>query len=538
MSKSNNIRSYGKKYSFFSSVLFVWFLSAVFNKYDPDRIVYAISMVLGAIITFTHIFQDQLVVIQSNQERSSVLGSYVFLWLGLTTFTESQVQTGFFGYYMTLGTLEFLVIIPILFNWLIPRKSSSKFFGMQDLEEDDKQSWIWKTSIIVLFVINGLNLAEGWEFLILVPMIVEPIMKQKLSRRRVPMLTLFLHEEFLSKYALAVSLGRSIFLILIAFMFEFLHSRFWVLIIMGFAFAGFISAIVSFGSKFKDDSEDDKVSMDDVMEFVNRKTEDKQPKLIADKRESQELIVSELPNIELHKSKTEVKKSSSKAYNLGLRLRNELKKPQYNLNHILSTLVSEDFSNGFLVDSNNYRFESTRGQWTPPKDLLIFPIRLGKYDFRRHDEILLLGFNKPDKRHGNKNGSIISSSDKKNKEQTLEISSGGITIGSTTFNMRTLVVTSEQWEDISQQLPLINENTDIAYTGFDTIQAMQVKLQEIGHKWIELRKKIQDAAMNFVAGFVGGSEPIFTDSKLLEEAYSGYEITDGEPDKDLDVESP
>ena len=111
MSNYDNLRSLGKQYSFFSTVLFVWFLAAVFNKHDPDRIVYSISMLVGAIITFTQIFQNQPEIIQSNREKSSVLGSYFFLWLALTTFTESDVQTGLFGYYMTLGMLEFLVII-------------------------------------------------------------------------------------------------------------------------------------------------------------------------------------------------------------------------------------------------------------------------------------------------------------------------------------------------------------------------------------------------------------------------------------------
>ena len=44
---------------------------------------------------------------------------------------------------------------------------------------------------------------------------------------------------------------------------------------------------------------------------------------------------------------------------------------------------------------------------------------------------------------------------------------------------------------------------------------MQTKLISIGDKWLEVRKKAQEAAANFLGGLLGSSDPVFTDAAQL-----------------------
>ncbi|MHA2172299.1 MAG: hypothetical protein ACXAB7_20705, partial [Candidatus Kariarchaeaceae archaeon] len=201
-----------------------------------------------------------------------------------------------------------------------------------------------------------------------------------------------------------------------------------------------------------------------------------------------------------------------KAHSLGKKVRTGMEKPYYTLNHILSTLKAEDFSEAWKVNRKGLIFPSARGKWSPPKGLILFPIELEKYDYRRSNQILLLGFNEPLLDDKNKVNIDFGESSKYN----AKITDNAIQFGDVTFNTRSLIVSFEEWTEIQSDLELVTQTDDISYTGFKTLNQMQEVLASLSEKWIELRLTAQEVAVNFLAGLLGATEPIFIPREGLE----------------------
>ena len=553
MSKSNNVdldEFIPENSQFYGLILFGWLISSFFGKYDSNRLIYSALMVSGAILSLKYLLLSRK---KDTNFNPSIILVYVVLWFGITAFSNPNIQVGYDSYIVRLYIVEFLSLLPLLIIWLIP-SDNEKFFGIQEMEEATVIKGFWKFAVCILYVVNFLSLRPIFEFLILIPLVAEAVVLQKLSEDRLPILTIRIEQELLTKFAVPVSLLRTISLILFAFMFNFLTSRFWVIILLLFILSEFIWMINNIATKFNEgqDSELEKLSdllvkiEQESIEEINQVELDESTSRAKDEIIKRKMEIIETKNeltsrmndvqvntIEIHKDgdlikpeSNSISKTTSKAHSLGKKFRQELQKPQYNLNHILATLTSEDFSKGYLVEKENLSFQSLKGEWRPPKNLLMFPIELGEYDYRRSDEILLLGFNKPVKA---KTPQFSLDLGPKRKKRKFVLTKNSIQIGDLIFNMQTLVLTKKQWKETSENLTEVTDEDkshDISYTGFETLESLQTNLVKIGDKWLEIRKQAELAIVDFVSGFLGTGDAVFVDTKLLRAALDENENTD------------
>ncbi len=148
----------------------------------------------------------------------------------------------------------------------------------------------------------------------------------------------------------------------------------------------------------------------------------------------------------------------------------------------------------------------------PSKRFDFIPIELEKYDYRRSNQILLLGFNEPILDDKNKVNIDFGESSKYN----AKITDNAIQFGDVTFNTRSLIVSVEEWNEIQSDLEVVTQTDDISYTGFKTLNQMQEVLASLSEKWLELRLTAQEVAVNFLAGLLGATEPIFIPREGLE----------------------
>lgn len=503
----------------YAILLFAWIIVAALNKYDPHYWIYNGIMLLACIFAVINQLQGKFT---ANNFKNGLAGIYVAFWAGLSLFTSPTRIVSVMNFSLTQKTLNGLAILPIILIWMYPARRD-RFFGIQKIEREEVISSVWRINVLLLFAIYFLNLWTWLEFLILIPIIYEPIALQVENKDRMPILTLQIQQELMQKFAVPISLAKSFFFIQFAYLFGFLQSKLWILNMMLLILTGFIWTIATFATKLQLDE------IDDLDEIFEDETEDEQ----MSKTDSlatytdKELAIKEKERPKGRKNK----KSKSKAHQLGAKLREELKKPQYNLNHILSTLTQEQFTNGFKVAQDGLKFHSKEGEWSPPKNLVLFPIELGKYDYRREDEILLLGFNKPAPIGKSKFNLTINNHEQHKshrkhrekreitaykKEHQYSLGSDRVQFGDTIFNLKTLIVTRRQWQEIQQKLEPITNITDISYTGFKNLADLQEKIIMIGDKWIELRKKAQNMAMEFLQGLLGTGDAVFMDAKALE----------------------
>lgn len=532
-----------------------WIGITIFHHYDQSYYIFISLMELGSLFTIYNQF-----MMRSTRDLR-YLGTilfYVLTWFGISLFAPYDALVTLSTYQFELRWFEIIAIIPIMILWLIPL-NKEKFFGIQRTTEEDRIKWLWKSVIVILILINFLELSSNWQFIVLIPMIAEPVLIQREKEKELPMLTLFIHQEVINKFDVPISLIRTIFIILFAFMFNYLTSKWWVIILLLFMMSTVFWGIGNVVNTFNPEKES-KLSEHELEEFIKKgilgdeirskmtsvsntikdvKTKNEKVETSkANENEKSEVIKDEEGIVTPKRVISTIKqdaittmpisenkpiKSSSKAHELGLKLRKELQKPRYNLNHILSTLTSETFNVGYKVNQENLIFNSLKGPWTPPLGLILFPVDLGRYDFRRSNQILLLGFNKPIHRP---NQAKIDIEFSPKYRYNAVISGDRIQFGDLEFNMRTLIVTKQQWEEINQKLDLVTENDDIEYTGFKTLSEMQQKLVEIGDKWVDLRRQAQEAVVNFIAGLLGSEEPIFTDIKKLKASLDEYEIVE------------
>ena len=498
-------------YFVYNILILVWIIVAIFTSLDPSKLIYTVCMFAGSILSVYYLSLSRR---QDNMIYPGVIGFYVLSWLGITTFSNSNQIVDLLIVTSKLKNFEFLSLFPILMMWLRAKKSDT-FFRLVEMDYRDKISWIWKSIIVILFIVNSLDFNPRFQFLILIPMIAEPMTLTNNQKTKLPTLTLFINKEMLERFAIPISLVRTIFIILFAFMFGFLSSRLWVLILLGFMAGGFGWVISILLANFSD-SEDtiniedyiDNLKNSDLINF-NKEPSDASQDMSEDSKDI------EVSTGHLEIVSTTSPASSTKARDLGLRVRKELQKPRYNLNHILSTLSNEDFSRGFKVTKTGLKFKSLKGDWLPPTNLILFPIQMAKYDIRRADEILLMGFNTPDKDIKPKR---VKRAGSRRRKEVVKFSKNRIQMGDLAFNMQTILVKQRDWKDIQDQLEIIDESSDIKYTGFDSLSDMQSKLISIGDKWLAVRQQFQEATVEFISGLLGSAEPVFTDLKQLTEA--------------------
>lgn len=523
-----------------SLLCLAWVIIAIFDGIDPNRYIFVGLMLGGSIIA---LYYQIMALKTKNRLYNSPLYIYILFFSGITSYTVKGLTFTFLTISLPLFMLEGLILLPTLLIWLFP-KSSEQFFKVRSTSKEEKIGNIWKVGILILYVVKYLELDQNYEFLVLIPMIVEPVMLGLGNKGKLPMLTLQLHKEILAKFSPHLSLLRSVMLIQLAFITSFLNSKIWILLLMLFITSIFLLILGSIIYQFSDDKPDktrEEVIHDvfgDEFDYNGTKSEEtlKSPESAIHTSTSLMPISNQIKDSSSlkigGKSDLLAPKSGaggtgvtgddlpSKAYRLGRKIRTEIKKPKYNLTNILATLRNDSFENGYVVDRSDYRFNSNKGVFNPPEKLVLFPIDLGQFDYRRHGEVLLLGFNKPkikksDDEFKKIGGGILvfKSSNtrvsKNNPKSKFSIGDEYIQFEDKVFNLQTLIVSKDEWIKISNTLQELDDNYDLSYTGFNNIGELQGVLTNIGDKWYEVREKAKIVAANFVAGLIGAEDAIF-----------------------------
>jgi len=511
--------------------IITWIIVTLFPKIPLDPLLKLIPLAIASILSTYYMYLSR----QSNtQLQQSSVVFFLLVWLALQVFRVSTRTITIEDFSFTIKQAQFAMILPMAVIWLVPH-SSDTFFGLYEPSEDDRIKSIWKISVLIILVMNIFPTLPRWlEILVIIPLIYEHVKLYRYSKESLPKLTLHIQRELTAKFAVPLSMLKGVFVIMVGFLFEMLSSRLWLLVILIYFGAGFIWFIdfmipegmregneENFSQFFtnigQSTKSSDETTEQDEQTATRRRAPVKrheEPEDFIEIEDSEvEIVTQNEEKMVVEAGSREVSEVGKKAHELGKRVRTELKKPQYNLNHILSTLSSEDFTTAFRVHKQGMEFDSIEGAWSPPKDLILFPIELEEYDYRRVDEILLLGFNRPIDQQG---PNAITFNWGSESKYNGKISGDQIQIGDTTFRMKTLVLTREQWSAAKKELEYIDDVTDISYTGFETLHDLQEKLVSISDKWIELRKKAEDAVVNFLAGLLGSKEPIFLGTKDIE----------------------
>ncbi|MCE7736852.1 MAG: hypothetical protein GPJ54_18355 [Candidatus Heimdallarchaeota archaeon] len=516
--------------------IFAWIIFGIFTSLDDDKYYFTATMFLSGTLAAYQLRHSR---VNRNPVQRGAVAIFVMVWLAIFTFTRESSTLVYDTYSLSLKQVEFIALLPVALVW-VPPYNEEKFFGLMDLENNDRLHAIWRGAVLFLIIINIVNLEGEWywqylEFLILSPMIYETVQLQKNSKENLPVLTLFIQTEMANKFAVPLSMFKSVFFIMVAFLFEILESRLWLLIILGYFGAGMmwgIKSIIPEEMRTDEDSKDE--FADSVRKYFGAeerkrdrrrhkrkgKRKDKiniehQQAVRLAENEKLKILNETVDIIPIANNQITVIENGSvqqKAHALGKRVRTGIEKPYYTLNHILSTLKAEDFSEAWRVDKNGLSLPSTRGKWSPSKGLILFPVDLEKYDYRRTNEILLLGFNRPfESKEGGFNFEIGGG-----EKSKARITDNSIKFGDVEFNTRSLIVTQEQWAEIKPKLSVVTQDDDISHTGFKTLNQMQEVLASLSDKWLEVRLTAQEAAVNFLAGLLGSSEPIFVPREGLE----------------------
>ncbi|MHA2028299.1 MAG: hypothetical protein ACW99Q_02820 [Candidatus Kariarchaeaceae archaeon] len=511
--------------------ILAWIVFGIFNSLDDERYYFTISMFLAGLLAAYQLRHSRK---SKNPIEGGTVAFFVMVWLAVFTFTSGGSNLEVTDFTLTLRKLELIALLPLSIVWVLPF-NEEKFFGIMELEQKDKLHAVWRSSVLVLIIVNLVELGDEWywkslEFAILIPMIVETTQLQKSKKEQLPVLTLFIQTEMTEKFEVPFSLFKSVFLIMICFLFGILISRIWLLVILIYFGAGVIWAIGSLIPEEMRSDDDSKEDFGDKMREMFGAEEKSRRKRRRRQRRSEKLQIEkdspiapipdfpqpkkEFTSTALTTSESSTTKLSTelssgtiqeKAHAMGQRVRTGIAKPYYTLNHILSTLKEEDFSQAWRVDRDDLTFPSKRGKWSPPIGLILFPVEFDKYDYRRAGEILLLGFNRPfEKKDGGAKFEFGGSSKSKTR-----ITDNSIRFDDVEFNTRSLIVTEDQWSEIKSKLQLVTQDDDISYTGFKTLKQMQETLVKLSDKWLEVRFTAQEAAVNFLAGLLGSSAPIF-----------------------------
>lgn len=504
--------------------ILAWIFFGIFTRFDDDKYYFTLAMFIGGILAA---YQLRYSRVNRNPVQRGAVAIYVMVWLAIFTFTRESSVIEYSDYSLSLKQVEFIALLPLALVW-VPPYNAEKFFGIMELEDNDKLHAIWRSSALILIIINIANFEGEWywtylEFIILIPMINETIKLQRASEDKLPVLTLFIQTEIGDKFAVPFSMMKSVFFLMIAFLFEILNSRFWLMIILGYFAAGLMwgmASVIPKEMKSADDESKDEFA-NNVRSFFgaeekkgrrrrNRRKDKKKDVKLEIPTRSTELITTKSNELSTNLADGSIQE---KAHALGKRVRTGLETPYYTLNHILSTLKEEDFSEAWRVPKDGITFPSNRGKWSPGKGLILFPVELENYDYRRTNEILLLGFNRPIQ---SKDGGFKMEFGGDSSKSNAKITDNSIKFGEFEFNTRSLIVTHEQWDEIKPKLELVTQEDDISHTGFKTLNQMREVLASLSDKWLEVRLTAQEAAVNFVAGLLGSSEPVFVPREGLE----------------------
>ncbi|MHA2502709.1 MAG: hypothetical protein ACXAE3_07560 [Candidatus Kariarchaeaceae archaeon] len=559
LSQDRQIEDFAPPFSgLFGLINLAWIVVSIFdNKLDPEKWIFLGLMSSGAVLTAYY-----LIIARKEKEplRQTAAFFYLITWLGIGLFSNMNKPLFEFVFLSSTVTINlrqamYTVLLPVLIVWIQPA-SSDYFFGLREASDEEKTKGLWKISVILIIILNIITVPPIAEFLIIIPLIYEHTSLYKMKKDTLPLLTLHIQRELFHKFAVPISMLKGVVIIMVAFLFEMITSRFWLLILLLYfvmSIVWFIDFLVPQEMRGRSESRIDEKDIEDKIEkrmeeFFNRDSKNRQSTKNKSSKssdrspptQSDEIKVEVVNLKENHETNSDVvlhdnsavlipdreKAIGEKAHALGKRVRTELSKPQYNLNHIMSTLSKEDFSKAYRVDTAGYEFDSNEGPWSPPKDLILFPLELAEYDYRREDEILLLGFNRPIEEGS---ATITANFGGQNKTREFKVKGNQVQIGDTTFHMKTLVLTREQWDETRSQLEYIDDVKDISYTGFSTLHDLQEKLATMSQKWIEMRKQAEVAAVNFMAGLLGSNDPIFINrQEYIEGTYHALEPADEE----------
>ncbi len=397
----------------------------------------------------------------------------------------------------------YLALSPLAMVWVFA-DSKDMILGLENANRR-KASQLWKLGIVAMIALEILiiefNIWTIVELLILIPMVGETAILSSSRKSDLPILTLRLSEELQERFSVSLSIIKTISFIMVAYMFELLNLRFWLLVVLIYFLIGFFWSVAYLvPDEWK--TNEKRKSVTKTSTTSGKKERPREKEMISKNTSQLNQSIATVEN-NMNLSSEEITTLSSNAFQAGQRIRKKIQKPYYTLNHILATLSEEDFSAGYKVPVDGLKFRSIDGEWEPKAGLVLFPIKLEKYDFRRSNQTLLLAFHTPIK------GKTSFAMDFGN-DFTTKIGKNSVRFGAIEFNPRTIIVNSDEFETrIKPKLVQIDDSTDISYTGFKNLQHMKEILTKMADKWIEVRYKAKEVTVNFIAGLFGATDPIF-----------------------------
>lgn len=487
--------------------LFALLFFSIFTFLDNGRLYFVISLLSASVIAA---YQFLYIKRTNDYYKMGGIVFYLVFWVGIFVFLR-QEQFSILNFSLKLKSIMLISVLPLILVWLV--------MGDRDpvlgLENQNKRisSVNWKLAFFILVIVNFLIIEfQIWEIIelfVLFPLIGQTVLLSKMSEKDLPVLSLRISEEIFQRFSIPLSMGKSVGFIMGAYMFGLLNLRLWLIVVLLYFLAGFLWVVAyiippemrsSEGRQSSDNSSEIFEKIADNFQQVRRDQKKPTEKEVDEVEELKEIVTSD-PEGTI--SSVKVTPLSASAFNAGRKVREKVQKPVYTLNHILSTLTAEDFSVGYRVPSDGLTFPSLDGEWTPKAGLVIFPINLEKYDYRREGQTLLLTFHQPRESAGKIKMSF-------NEENSTIISKDLVKFGEISFNPRTLIVHTNDFENkIKPKLEKIGEEDDISYTGFQNLAQMQEILSKMADKWIEIRYKAKEVTVNFLAGLLGATDPVF-----------------------------
>ena len=221
-----------------------WIIVSIFDeRLDPEKWIFLGLMIAGAVLTAYY-----LIIARREKEPLQQTAAFFYLitWLGISLF--SNMNKVIFTIELIdpprtiiLKQIMYAALLPVLLIWIQP-SSSDYFFGLQEVNDEEKTKSLWKISIILILLINIFQLPSITEYLILIPLIYEHTSLYRMKKDALPVLTLHIQRELLHKFSVPISMLKGVTLIMTAFLFEMITSRFWLLILLLY----FVMAIVWF----------------------------------------------------------------------------------------------------------------------------------------------------------------------------------------------------------------------------------------------------------------------------------------------------
>lgn len=441
----------------YSVCLIVWVLEAIFEWSDwlyaglaCGLAVYVVAQSLAARYVFPTIV------------TTGSTAAYVIFWAGITVFDDrggKSLDLGAAGSPL-LADLELAALTFVLLVWAFSSEKPDALMGFsKGFEPSHVLRHLWKFAVLWLLALQYDVMSsekDTLEWLFLLPFVLEVAIRWLIRKKELPHLTLEIWRPFMEHFEVPLSMTRALSIVLIAYLAEWLTHKLWLLVMLMWVlgiFVWFISTITVWS-------------------------------------------VRTATGFEKQSEAFEGMSLEEKAKAMGELTKGAIRKPHYNVFQIIQAMREEDYTELYMV-TKKVNLKLKKGKWRPPIGLLLLPVDLAPYDYRRADEVLLLAM-APRGPVSDKSKVLVTiSKDEEGSIEDLDISGSS------------MVITKEDWERNKKALHAVGEDDDLSAYGYESLADLRESLDSLNKKWQETREKVEIGVLSFIQGVVGSNEALF-----------------------------